>query len=160
MTDRRLVLLRHAKSDQHVGGPDHARPLNVRGRRDGPEAGRWLRMNVGTPDTVVCSSSARTRETWDLVSSKLPDPPQARFADAVYDASAIGLLEIVRGLPDESACALLIGHNPAVEDLTTLLAGEYLPMTTSAFAVLTWHGTWSDVGIIPATLQAHAAPRG
>lgn len=160
MTDRRLVILRHAKSDQSVEGPDHARPLNVRGRRDGPEAGRWLRLNVGTPDTVVCSSSARTRETWELVSSKLREPPRALYDDAVYVASAVDLIEVVRDLPPEATCALLIGHNPAVEDLTTLLAGEYRPMTTSAVAVLTWPGAWSDVGIIPATLQAHAVPRG
>ncbi|MGD9990777.1 SixA phosphatase family protein [Pseudonocardia sp.] len=160
MIDRRLVVLRHSKSDWSVDAPDHTRPLNVRGRRDGPEAGRWLRMNVGTPDAVICSSSTRTRQTWELASAALREPPEPEFTDDVYDASAVQLLEVVRGLPDSAACVLLIGHNPGIEDLTTLLAGEYLPMTTSAVAVLTWPGSWSDVGLHPATLEAHAVPRG
>ncbi|GAY09871.1 histidine phosphatase family protein [Pseudonocardia sp. N23] len=160
MSERRLVILRHAKSDWSTDAPDHSRPLNVRGRRDGPEAGRWLRMNVGTLDVVVCSSSTRTRQTWELASAALRDAPEAQFTDDVYDASAIDLLDVVRGLPDSASCVLLIGHNPGIEDLTTLLAGELLPMTTSAVAVLTWPGSWSDVGLIPATLQAHAVPRG
>ena len=160
MTERRLVILRHSKSDWTTGAPDHSRPLNVRGRRDGPAAGQWLRLNVGRLDAVVCSTSTRTRETWELVSSKLPDAPEPTFADDVYEASAVDLLDVVRNLPDSAASVLLIGHNPGIEDLTTLLAGEYLPMTTSAVAVLTWPGGWGDVGMVTATLQAHAAPRG
>ena len=160
MTQRTLVILRHAKSDWTTGEPDHSRPLNVRGRRDGPAAGQWLRLNVGRLDAVVCSTATRTRQTWELVSGKLADPPEPTFADDVYDAPAVVLLDVVRTFPDEAGSVLLIGHNPGVEDLTTLLAGEYLPMTTSALAVLTWPGGWSDVGIVPATLQAHATPRG
>lgn len=160
MSERRLVILRHAKSDWTTGEPDHTRPLNVRGRRDGPAAGRWLRLNVGRLDTVVCSTSTRTRQTWELIAEKLPDPPLPQFDDDVYDAGALVLLDVVRNLPADASSALLIGHNPGVEDLTTLLAGEFLPMSTSSVAVLTWAGAWSDVGLVPAQLQAHATVRG
>jgi phosphohistidine phosphatase len=162
MTDleRRLVLLRHAKSDWSTGEPDHARPLNVRGRRDGPAAGRWLRHNVGRVDVVVCSPATRTRQTWDLVSPALTDPPAPVYDERVYDAPAMVLFDVVRGLPEDATTALLIGHNPGVEDVTVLLAGEMLPMTTAAIAVLSWPGSWTDVGLIPATLRAHASPRG
>ena len=39
---RRLILLRHAKSDW-PDVPDRDRPLAKRGRRDAPKIGRWLR---------------------------------------------------------------------------------------------------------------------
>ena len=39
---RRLILLRHAKSDW-PDVPDRDRPLAKRGRRDAPNIGRWLR---------------------------------------------------------------------------------------------------------------------
>ncbi len=42
----RLVLLRHAKSAYPPGVADHERPLNDRGRRDAPEAGRWLDAHI------------------------------------------------------------------------------------------------------------------
>jgi len=40
-TTRRLILLRHAKSDW-PDVPDRDRPLAKRGRRDAPRIGRWL----------------------------------------------------------------------------------------------------------------------
>lgn len=154
------MILRHAKSEASTDGPDHRRPLNVRGRRDGPAAGQWLRLNVGRLDAVVCSTAVRTRQTWELVAEKLPDPPEPTFDDDVYDAPAVVLLDVVRGLPADATSAMIVGHNPGVEDLTALLAGEFVPMTTSSLAVLTWPGAWHDVGMNPATLQAHATPRG
>ena len=63
---RRLVLLRHAKSDWPDDVPDHERPLARRGRRDAPAAGRWLRKSGYVPDLVLCSTARRARETWQL----------------------------------------------------------------------------------------------
>ena len=63
-TTRRLLLLRHAKSDW--GDPDLAdidRPLAPRGRRAAAVVGAYLREHALVPDLVVTSPSARTRET-------------------------------------------------------------------------------------------------
>ena len=54
---RRLMLLRHAKSDW-PDVPDLKRPLAKRGRRDAPGVGRWLRGHGYLPDTVICSVAA------------------------------------------------------------------------------------------------------
>jgi phosphohistidine phosphatase len=59
---RRLILLRHAKSDW-PDVPDRDRPLAKRGRRDAPKIGRWLREHGYLPDTVICSDARRTRQT-------------------------------------------------------------------------------------------------
>ena len=64
---RRLVLLRHAKSDYPDEVADHDRPLAARGRRDAPLVGRWLARSGYRPDAVICSTARRARETWDLV---------------------------------------------------------------------------------------------
>src|SRR5579859_3831085 len=102
-TARRLILLRHAKSDWPEG-PDLDRPLAKRGRRDAPRIGRWLRAHGFVPDVVICSAARRTRETWALVApelagSKRPgqapaDPalglsPSVRFEPRAYAASAL-----------------------------------------------------------------------
>jgi len=42
MPERTLILLRHAKSDWSGDETDVARPLAKRGRRQAPDAGRWL----------------------------------------------------------------------------------------------------------------------
>ncbi|WP_230211275.1 SixA phosphatase family protein [Streptomyces kaniharaensis] len=74
---RTLIVLRHAKSAWPPDVPDWERPLGPRGRRDAPEAGRWLRRRGLVPDTVVCSPARRARETWELAGAELPGTPSA-----------------------------------------------------------------------------------
>ena len=118
---RRLILLRHAKSDW-PDVPDMERPLAKRGRRDAPVVGRWLRGHGYLPDTVICSVARRTRQTWKLVAPELGGSPSVTFEPRAYAASALTLLYLVRELPGTCWAALLIGHNPGIEDLAAHLA--------------------------------------
>ena len=157
---RRLVLLRHAKSAWPVGVPDPHRPLNERGRRDAPAAGRWLREYVDVLGAVVCSPARRTRETWALVAAELDDPPAPTVDERIYAAPPDALLTVVRDLPDDAATALLIGHNPGVAELVDLLSGEDPEMRTASIAVLSWDGRWADAAANVAELSDHVTPRG
>ncbi|MFF0288850.1 SixA phosphatase family protein [Streptomyces sp. NPDC005262] len=166
---RRLVVLRHAKSAWPDGVADHERPLAPRGRRDAPAAGRWLREAGCVPDAVVCSTAGRTRQTWDLVSNEL-DATMAVTHDArLYHASAGELLGVVRDIPARVRTLMLVGHNPGVQDLVLMLAGEgdgrALEQTrakfpTSAIAVLCLPGAWSDLEPGAARLTEMVVPRG
>jgi phosphohistidine phosphatase len=157
---RRLVILRHAKSAWPDGVPDAERPLNARGRRDAPAAGRWLRERVEHVEAVVCSPAVRTRQTWNLVAAVLGGPPTPVFDERVYDATAAELLTVVTELPDDAGQAVLVGHNPGVTDLVALLTGESPRMRTSAVAVLELARSWEDTVPGGAALVAHATPRG
>jgi phosphohistidine phosphatase len=120
-TTRRLMLLRHAKSDW-PDVADHARPLAKRGRHDAPAVGRWLRAHGYLPDVVVCSTARRTRQTWELVAPELGASPLVTFEPRAYEASALTLLYLAQELPSRYRAALLIGHNPATSDLANSLA--------------------------------------
>lgn len=157
---RRLVLLRHAKSAWPFGVPDLRRPLAERGRRDAGAVGRWLRDHDLRPGAVVCSPAERTRQTWALVAAELDDPPPARYDERVYDATAEALLALVRDLPDDIATALVIGHNPDMQELVLLSTGSQVEMKTSAVAVVCWSGGWTDVDPAAADLRHHVTPRG
>jgi phosphohistidine phosphatase len=128
-TTRRLILLRHAKSDW-PDVPDRDRPLAKRGRRDAPRIGRWLHEHGYQPDVVVVSDAARTRQTWDLVAPELGGSPAVRFEPRAYAASALSLLYLVQELPERYRAALLIAHNPGLSDLATSLAAP--PETDTA----------------------------
>lgn len=158
--ERRLVLLRHAKSDWSTGDPDEQRPLAARGRRDAPAAGRWLRKQAGPIDLVVCSPATRARQTWDLAAGELDRLPSVRYDERVYDADAAELLRLVRELPDDVHSVVIVGHNPGMEDLASLVTGENHTMSTSSIAVLTWHGTWAEIEPGTARLADEATPRG
>jgi len=157
---RHLVLLRHAKSAWPYGVPDMRRPLAKRGRRDAVAVGRWLHVHEPRPDAVLCSPAERARQTWTLVAAELDDPPPARYDERVYDATARQLLALVRNLPDDIATALLIGHNPDLQELVTLLTSQQVEMKTSGVAVATWSGRWTDMDRQAVVLRHHATPRG
>lgn len=158
MTERTLILLRHGKSDWSGGEPDLDRPLAKRGRHQAPEAGGWLAANIGSIDLAVVSPAVRAWSTWDLVSGALEVSPRTRIDDRVYAASARELLTVVRELPDDLLTVVLVGHNPGMEDLASLLTGEPIPMPTSALAVITMSGSWSAAGPHGGVLVAAGRP--
>jgi phosphohistidine phosphatase len=158
---RTLVVVRHAKSDWPEGVPDDRRPLAPRGRRDAPAAGRWLHDQVGRIDLAVCSPAIRAQQTWELVAAELVPPlPRMVPDERVYAASVDALLGVVQDLPDDAATAVLVGHNPGLQDLVELLTGEMCELKTSAIGVLSWSGAWLDAAPQVAALAAHANPRG
>ncbi|MFJ6632178.1 SixA phosphatase family protein [Streptomyces sp. NPDC091376] len=166
---RRLVVLRHAKSAWPPDVDDRDRPLAERGLRDAPAAGRWLRDADCVPDLVLCSPAVRTRQTWDLVAEQLPTSPPVRHDPRLYGADAGELLAVVRETPDTVATLLLVGHNPAVQDLVLQLTAEALgdaldrtreKFPTSAIAVLTQQRSWPEAAAGGSLLTDVAVPRG
>jgi len=163
-TTRRLTLLRHAKSDW-PDVPDRDRPLAKRGRRDAPVIGRWLRDHGYLPDAVICSAARRTRQTWDLVAPQLGGSPSVTFEPRAYAASPLTLLYLVRELPAASRSALLIGHNPGIEELAASLTeppdadgAPGLRFPTAAVAVLEFGGDWAALAPGQARLLAFTTP--
>jgi phosphohistidine phosphatase len=163
---RRLVLLRHAKSDW-PDVADHDRPLAKRGRRDAPVAGRWLGESGYAPDAVICSTAQRARETWELAAGGLQAAvpgaaPVVRYEPRVYEASVLGLLMLVREFSAEWSTALVVGHNPGVAELTHGLTDPPpdppAAFPTAAIAVLALSGSWSQAGPGEAKLLAFAVP--
>lgn len=113
---RRLILMRHAKSDwDDPALPDHDRVLNKRGRRACAAIGPWLRDKGYVPNETLCSTAARTVETWNLLADELPDPPAARLKRELYLADPDTILEVLHGASGH--CVALLGHNPGIGQL-------------------------------------------
>jgi len=171
MTDdgeRRLVLLRHAKSDWPLGIEDVERPLAERGRRDAAAAGPELaRLGI---DAVLCSPARRTRETWRLVSAGLDPVPPVRVVRELYGADPEELVDVVRMVPPGVGTVLVIGHEPTMSGTASRLAGPEsdagslarlkTKYPTSAIAVLRLAGPWSELGLGNAVLEEFVVPRG
>jgi phosphohistidine phosphatase len=153
-----LILLRHGKSDWSGDEPDIDRPLAERGRRQASEAGQWLATHVDRIDLAVVSPAERTRATWDLVVAELREQPEARYDGDAYAASAGDLLDIIHGLRDELGTVVVVGHNPGLEDLAESLVGDWVPLPTSALAVIDLGGPWRSAGRSPGLLRAAGRP--
>ena len=119
---RRLMLLRHAKSElSQPGMRDQDRALNERGHDTAARIGAYLARHGLAPDRVLCSPARRTRMTWDLVAAALADPPAPVFEPRLYNAGADALLAVVRDTEARTRSLLLIGHNPGLQELADQL---------------------------------------
>lgn len=120
---RRLILIRHAKSDwDDPGLDDHDRTLNARGQASAPRIGRWLAAEGLVPDAVLCSTARRTRETWDGIAHALPSPPCAEYRRDLYLAEPEALLAAIRD--HDADCLAVIAHNPGIGSLAWALAED------------------------------------
>ncbi|MBH1936467.1 histidine phosphatase family protein [Streptomyces sp. AV19] len=166
-TTRRIVLFRHAKADW-PDVDDHERPLAERGRKDAPVAGRWLAGSGVTPDLALCSTAARTRETWKLAAPELVQRPRTVYEERLYEASLGELIAVLNEVSDEVSDLLVIGHNPGMHALADALSGEadgdLLPrmnrsgFPTAGIAVITFSGSWKGVEHGVGRLAAFWAP--
>jgi phosphohistidine phosphatase len=120
---RQLLLLRHAKSSwDDPKLPDHARPLDARGRATAIAMREAMRDLGLTPDVVLVSSARRTLQTLEAL-EPWDDTPLIEPMDALYLASARRMLEIVSGVAETARSLLLIGHNPGLHDFAMMLVG-------------------------------------
>ncbi|MEO1329544.1 MAG: histidine phosphatase family protein [Pseudomonadota bacterium] len=157
---KRLVLLRHAKSDWDDRTlPDHDRPLALRGRLAAPLMGAWLVEMDLAPDHIALSSSVRTRETWARLRPLLPTPPEPAIEPSLYEATPETVLDVIRALPETARTALLIGHNPGLETLASLLSARSIAMPTAAACVFELSDRWVDASPEAVRLAAFEAPK-
>lgn len=121
---KQIFLMRHAKSSwDDPSLEDIDRPLSKRGRRAGKAMAGYFRKAGLAPETVLCSTSVRARQTLDLLHPVLGETP-VLFDDRLYEAAAGTLLARLQELPDDCASVLVIGHNPGLERLAHHLAGD------------------------------------
>ncbi|HYX40982.1 MAG TPA: histidine phosphatase family protein [Pyrinomonadaceae bacterium] len=147
-----LLLMRHAKSSwADPGQPDFERPLNERGQKAAPLMGRFMRQRSLQPDLVISSPAARARQTAELALAAAEFTCETRSDARIYEASAAQLLEVVREIEEQISIALLVGHNPSMEEFVHLLTGASERMPTAALACVAfdlnaWHNIEPQMG--------------
>jgi phosphohistidine phosphatase len=142
---KRLAVLRHAKATHEPGFRDINRPLTRRGQRDAAAVGRFLQARGIVPDLVLCSTSARTTQTWDYLTAAGDAAGEVSYEARIYGAGAAELLEIIEQTPADVGTLMIVGHNPAAQELVFTLTGERdLAFPTCALALIELLGTWSQ----------------
>jgi len=119
---RRLILLRHAKSDWNaVGTADRDRQLVPRGAESALKVGAYMARHGLIPDLVLCSTAKRARTTWDLVAKAFSASPKIVYEDRLYEVDAKSILDVVKATGPDVHALLVVGHNPGLRDLADLL---------------------------------------
>jgi len=123
---KRLFLFRHAKAVQanKDTAADAERPLTKSGRADAARVGRAMREHGYHPDRILCSPSARTKETLECANAELRSAAPADYVDGIYDAPAGRLLSIAQALGADAMRPMMVGHNPGFEEFAALLVND------------------------------------
>jgi len=120
-----LLLLRHAKSSwDNSDLDDFDRPLNSRGLKAAPMVGKWIADQGLSPDLILCSGARRTRETLGLILPFMRGDQEIRVENEIYSADgAVDLLDRLHSFGKGTPTIMIIGHNPAMQDLVLTLSG-------------------------------------
>jgi phosphohistidine phosphatase len=171
---RRLMLLRHAKTENDApGGRDQDRRLDDRGRLDAAEIGKWMARHPPFPDSVLVSPAVRSHQTWELAWDSMKDTmpqPKVELPAELYGADPSALLQIIYSVAtDDPQRLLLVGHNPGLHELAFGLTGsgnaaaraalaDNLP--TSGLAVIDFDtDDWRDVSFRGGRLELFISPK-
>ena len=165
---RRLAVMRHGRAEQ-AGRTDFERVISDRGRHDSEDTGAWLARQGFVPDHALVSAAHRTIGTWESVASGGGFDLEPHLSQVLYGAGPETALDLVRESPHDATALLVIGHNPTIAYLASLLddgdgdpavASEMMSgYPTSAVALFEYDGDWRDLDEAGATLVAYHVGR-
>lgn len=122
-----------------------------------------------SPDLVLSSSSARTRETFALFQNALGQELEVQFMDDLYHSSSILMLNLVQNAPSQIGSLMLIAHNPGMHDAALRFIGDATGfdksrldynLPTCGLAQFSFSGpTWQDVNFGEGKLERLVFPK-
>lgn len=121
---QRLILFRHgtAEPDSHTGD-DFDRRLAPRGVLESAAMGASLADLGFSPDVVLVSTSARTRDTWAAVERSFPGA-EVQLQPELYNADSGALRHAAKRAGANAATVMIVAHNPGLQELAIQLLLE------------------------------------
>ena len=139
---RRLLVMRHAKSDRaNWHGPDRHRPLNRRGRHAAADVAAFVAAVGEVPELVVSSPAVRAETTARILVEAWGT--QLRVDDRLYGDAAHPVDRL-----------LVVGHEPTCSAVVRRLTGGDVAMRTATLA-----GIDLEAGLRRGTLRYLLQPR-
>src|SRR5262249_55688153 len=143
------------------GLADHERPLAARGIRNAATLADHIRAAGVAPGLVLCSTAVRARETLAAILGALAGELVVAIQSDLYGAPASSLLASRRGVRAGVESGRPVGHNPGLEELAVLLAGEEAPgrMPPAALVALSTESAWPALAERTCHVEAVTVPR-
>ena len=155
-----LTLMRHAKSAwDDPSLPDHDRPLNARGEKAAKLMAKRLKKGGFVPNLVIVSSAQRARQTAAALQTAYHGALRLQTEPLLYDAPAEIYADVIRRVDEGVIDLMVIGHNPAMEQIVELLCGAARRMPTAAYLRVELPGAWRDFAFERFTLLDYDFPK-
>lgn len=125
--ERRLVLIRHAKSSwANPLQSDYERPLNERGEQDAPMMGERLKKLQIIPDLIISSTAKRAKQTAKKIAAAIGyDDSKISWYDKLYHCIPQVFEEVLYEVDDEIKTVFIVAHNPGITQFANELSPRF-----------------------------------
>lgn len=145
---KRLILMRHAKTEGHHADGDRARELSPRGRQESATVGNEL-AGLGLQYAMV-STATRTRQTFEALGLAIP----AEFLEVFYTDGPETMLQRISETEADVTGVLVVAHEPVIPRLAAQLGyasnrsesdALLCSFPPASFVEFTFDGEWADL---------------
>ena len=146
---KKLIIVRHSKSSwKDLSLTDFHRPLNNRGKSDGPIMSIYLSSKINRIDFLHSSSSVRTFETSKFFISKI-EFKNIKYDDNLYHGSANSIISFIKNYPEHYNTVMIIAHNPGLTNLINMITQITLDnLPTTGIANIDFDcDSWNNISI-------------
>ena len=124
---KKLVLVRHAKSDWSMGLDDHQRRLSSRGLSDAALVAPKVAVLAGSATVIWSSSAKRALSTARIFAAKWGSSPDSiSVRDDLYTFDHTQLESVISQVPDHLETVFIFGHNEAITDFVNKFGNIYI----------------------------------
>lgn len=130
-----ILLMRHAHAE--VAAPNQSdcdRSLDEEGRGEAQRMGCLLRQKQLLPGLILTSTAKRAQETAQIVANGFDEGAEIKSSAELYLAESGQILDVLREVDTDQSCVLVVGHNPGMAELVTMMTKEYCSMPTAGVA--------------------------
>ena len=145
--NKKLIIVRHSKSSwKDLSLDDFNRPLNKRGKEDGPIISNYLSKRVNIIDSLHSSSSVRTFETSKFFIQRIKFG-KIKYDDNLYHSSSRSILTLIKNYSNEYSSVMVIAHNPGLTNLINQITNISLDnLPTTGLAEIDFNcDRWKDI---------------
>lgn len=145
---KNLILIRHSSAEsEQFPFKDFDRRLTETGISETRKLAEFLSKSKIQPEKIVCSPAKRTFETAGIIVETLSIQHSVIEIPALYNAGFQVLLQHIQSFGQDLNTIALVGHNPGISQIATVLSSNnpYQFSTASALCLEFKVESWSDL---------------
>ena len=145
---KKLIFLRHAKSNWEVPVSDRNRPLSAKGVKAIQKVALHWKEVFSAAQCIISSPANRALHTATILAHTLDyEMKKIKIDPELYTFNASALNAYLKKMDDAFDHLLIVGHNPAFSEVSQNLSSQYVPsLSTASWIELTFDTDfWSKI---------------
>ncbi|MDV7338233.1 histidine phosphatase family protein [Terasakiella sp. A23] len=151
---KELLIMRHGHAKNQSAYGDFGRELKDKGKRNAQRMGVWLAQNDLRPDHVIASPAVRAKRTAEkCCKTSGLHVSVIDFDERLFNALPQTVLNIIKKAPKDAERLMIVGHNPSLATIVSMLSGGYHAMEPASLAHFKVDGKWADLDADCCTME-------